>query len=384
MKTQPYITPSGTYDLPFFWIFDASGFADGTNQPNSSIYLQGGYGDFQLRRIVGMDRFLAADGTGKFQIQRASKGSYIQSDPVQAPNSPELAITPEEPYLETGKIWFDLYGISKPAGQPLSSLLGFQGVRRMKGNPPPQPDYQNFPKSYSYQLSGTLTEVASAGVPVVSKLLITDYDFELHQILLFQQKNASATLAVEGAATIILTALIPGPGGDSISIQMGAAPGNNLPFSISVIGTTINVLLATDGGGLPTLAMTGDFVAAQMNADPAVAALVTTIVIAGTLEAPTAGPVNLSGGVLEPITTPVCSLYVYDQNKVRISNLPVLDIFFNGAPGSPYENGAIVPPLFYRKESILEIDFYSQITDASLLPTSVVVYLVGKKLYPCA
>ena len=99
---------------------------------------------------------------------------------------------------------------------------------------------------------------------------------------------------------------------------------------------------------------------------------------------PTIGPVNLTGGGLSPITTtPVCSLSIFDQNQTAISNIPILDIFYNGAPGTPYENGAVVPPLMFRRNTILEIDFFSQITDSTLLPTTVVVYLIGRKLYPC-
>jgi len=395
MKTQPYITPPGTYDLPFTWAFDASDFVDGTNHPNSSIYLQGGYGDFQLRRIIGMNRILAADGTGKFQVQRASKGSYIQSDPVQAPNSPELPITPEEPYLETGKIWFDLLGILKPATQPLTAQVAFQGVRRMKGNPPPQPSYRATPHSYTYQVSATLTNLASAKIPVVTKTLIVDYDFELFQIIILKSVAGVAahfTYSGEAQAVTTFTAVTAGIGGNSITITV--VSNNGVPngvFSIAVVGNAITITSASSALGIPTT--TGDQVVAAMTATPAAAALVTTTVQAGTgpLLFSTAdfGPTNLSGGSgtgtgLAPITSPVCALYVYDQNKVKISNIPILDIFYDGGPRGIYKNGALVPPLFFRKDSILEIDFYSMITDASLLPADVTVYLVGKKLYPCA
>jgi hypothetical protein len=60
-----------------------------------------------------------------------------------------------------------------------------------------------------------------------------------------------------------------------------------------------------------------------------------------------------------------------------------MDIFYNGGPGSPYENGAVVPPLMFRRNTLVEIDFYSEIIDPGALPTDVVVYLVGRKLYPC-
>lgn len=247
-RHSTYSPPPGTFDLPFTWVFDASTLANGSNQPNSSVYLLGGYGDFLLRRIVGMNRILAADGTGKFQVQRASKGSYIQSDPVQAPNSPELAIAPEEWYPETGKIWFDLFGINLPA-TAATAQIAFQGVRRQKGTIN-GPTYKHTEKSYTYQVAATIDAIP--GSPIVAKTLIQDYDFELHQIIL----------------------MVKGPSG------------------------------------------------------------------------------------YVPITTPVCSLSVFDKDKVSISNKPVLDIFYNGAPGTPYQNGAIVPPLYYKKETLLQINFY--------------------------
>jgi hypothetical protein len=243
-----YRSPPGTFDLPFTWVFDASIFANGSAQPNSSVYLLGGYGDFLLRRVVGMNRILAGDKTGQFQIQRATKGSYIQSDPVMGENSPELAIAPEEWYPETGKIWFDLFGINQPT--PLaSSQIAFQGVRRQKGTLN-RPKGSFNPKSYTYQVAATIDAIP--GSPIVARTLIQDYDFELHQIMV----------------------MVKGPSG------------------------------------------------------------------------------------YVPVTTPVCTISVFDQNKVSISNKPVLDIFYNGAPGTPYQNGAIVPPLVYKKETLLQINFY--------------------------
>ena len=390
MKTQPYITPPGTYDLPFTWAFDASAFADGSNAPNSSIYLQGGYGDFQLRRIVGMNRFLAGDGTGKFQIQRASKGSYLQSDPVQALNTPELPITPEESYLETGKIRFDLYGISKPA-QPLTAQIAFEGVRRMKGSPPPQPGYANVPKSYTYEVSATLTETAPAA-PVSTFTKIVDYDFELHQIIILKSGAAGTAASQEfltEAGGLSVTANAPGTGGNAISVFFTTL-GPSQPVSVAVVGNAITVGLATDAGGFIVDNQTGPLVA-TMNATPAVAALVTVVNVLNPFAPFNIFPLTfLSGGsgagsaLLSPLTTPVCAMSVYDQNRVTISNIPIMDIFYDGGPGSVYRNGAMVPPLFYRKDSVLQIDFYSEVTDPADLPTEVVVYLVGKKLYPCA
>jgi hypothetical protein len=252
MKTQPYAPPPGYYDLPFTWAFDASIFANGSTQKGNSIYLLGGYGDFLLRRIVGLDRILAKDGTGMYRISRASRNVYMSSDPVQAPNCPELAIVPGELYPETGTLYFDLYGILKPTAA-LTSQLAFQGIRRQKGTKDTV-TYKNFQKTFTYKVGAILSAVA--GSPIHTATQIVDYDFELYQIILMVQTPS--------------------------------------------------------------------------------------------------GP--------QAITVPVCSLKVFDQNKVALSNIPILDIFYNGAPGSPYENGAIVTPILYRKDSALDIDFYGLAT----------------------
>jgi hypothetical protein len=330
-----------------------------------------------------MNRFLAADGTGKFQIQRASKGSYIQSDPVQAANTPELAITPAEQYIETGKIWFDLFGISKPLTQPLTSQLAFEGVRRMKGNPPAQPGYANTPKSYTYEVSASLTAVAPAA-PISTFTKIVDYDFELHQIIILKQTaGTAANLLVDSeAGAILFTALTSGVGGNSISIAIVAGIGA-LP-TISVVGNAITFTQTASNNG--TQQQFVDLVTST----PAAAALVSASGLNNPSGAMPLFPVqNLSGGsgsdgALSPLTSPVCAMLIYDQNRVTISNIPIMDIFYDGGPDSIYQNGAMVPPLFYGKDSVLQIDFYSEVTDPADLPVEVVVYLVGKKLYPCA
>jgi hypothetical protein len=387
MKTQPYAPPPGTYDLPFTWAFDASGFADGSNPTNSSIYLQGGYGDFKLRRVVGLNRILAADKTGQFQIQRASKGSYIQSDPVMAENSPELAISPEEPYIETGKIWFDLFGILKPAGQPLTAQLAFQGSRRMKGNPPPRPDYPNQPKSYTYIVPAILTQVASANAPVITKTLITDYDFELHNIILLQKASGGPALLFNETGNVMQITSVAGHSGTLTIVNPPANPGpggpflSNQPFLFSVVGSVATVTPATNAGGFISTVLADIITAFNTNVTMSTLGFASPL---GTATLPDPQSVSWgAGGGFIGITSPICSLFVYDQNKYKTSNLPILDIFYNGGSGSPYQNGALVPPLFYPRNTILQIDFYSQITNASLLPTQVVAYLVGKKLYPC-
>lgn len=84
-----------------------------------------------------------------------------------------------------------------------------------------------------------------------------------------------------------------------------------------------------------------------------------------------------------PLRDTVAALWIYDQNHVPISSAPMLDIYCDGAPGGIYKNGAIVTPLYYIKDSQLQIDFYSQIEAQANVPTILDVYLVGKQYMPC-
>jgi hypothetical protein len=274
-SSRLYTPPPGFYDLPYTYAFNASNLVNGNNYPNQQVYIQGGYGDFGVRRVVGLNKILAANGTGSFQLMRASQGVYQSSNPVQAPNTPELAIVPEEWYPETGQIGFDLFGISLPAN-PAAAQIAFQGSRRLPGSNP-LIGYKADPKTFTYIVTASLTTLASANVPVITYTPIDNYDFLLYQVIILKTNSGS-----------------------------GPPPGD------------------------------GD-----------------------------------------------CMLWMYDQNQTQISNLPILDSFYNGGPGSTYENGAVVPPLMYRRNTVLEIDFYSLQTNPAVLPVEITVYLVGRKLYPC-
>jgi len=91
---------------------------------------------------------------------------------------------------------------------------------------------------------------------------------------------------------------------------------------------------------------------------------------------------SAAGVFLDP-AKPVAKLWIYDPVTQQISNAPILDIYVNGAPGSPYQNGALVPPLLYPKQSQVRIDFFSLITNATLLPVTCYVDLVGIQRIPC-
>jgi hypothetical protein len=97
----------------------------------------------------------------------------------------------------------------------------------------------------------------------------------------------------------------------------------------------------------------------------------------GAPSSPGGPPVSL------PDPIPNIAIFLYDSVHNRCSNLPVLDIYYDGSPGSPYKNGALVPPLYYPKESIVRLDLYSLITDPTVLPMIVTIHLVGMWRFPC-
>jgi len=66
-----------------------------------------------------------------------------------------------------------------------------------------------------------------------------------------------------------------------------------------------------------------------------------------------------------------------------ISSKPMLDIYCDGSPGGIYKDGAVVTPLYYQKDSQIQIDFYSQVEAQATLPVILDVYLIGKQYYPC-
>ena len=51
---RTYTPPRGAYDQPFTWVFDATALTDGRDALNQFVYIQGGWGDFILRRVVGV------------------------------------------------------------------------------------------------------------------------------------------------------------------------------------------------------------------------------------------------------------------------------------------------------------------------------------------
>jgi len=107
-----YSPPEGYEDFPFLYVFDgaAAGLVNGTTSLNNFIYIQSGWGDFIMRRVVGLASVINPTG-GSFQI-RDSQNRPLSSDPVLIGTvNDDLAFPVEVPYPETTKISFDLYDV---------------------------------------------------------------------------------------------------------------------------------------------------------------------------------------------------------------------------------------------------------------------------------
>jgi hypothetical protein len=376
-----YTPPQGFYDLPFTWCYDASGLTPGVPYPNQYVYLKGGYGDFIMRRVLGMSRIMNPT-TGQYQIYDNSSNP-LHAFPVFGASADDIGMAPETRYMETGAIKFDLNNVTLP-GVPTTGQVCFQGVRRMKGNPPQNPNYQAKPKTYCYaQLIAPVNPPIGSYVRVWQP--ITDYDFELYQIILLQSTVSagpdSVTYVDENHNGEVFTAASASP----VTIAYTAGTSPFPPVVISVAGTTVTIS-GVSGSGVGNDSI-GALIAA-IAANPAAAALLKVTLIGTPTLNFTVGAAGtsdtLSGsstaGVLSALTTPISSLWLYDSNKVQVSSAPMVDIYMDGGPGGVYKNGAIVTPLWYPQNSQIQIDVYSQLATGTAM---LAIYLVGRQWFPC-
>ncbi|MBF6570547.1 MAG: hypothetical protein IVW54_16895 [Candidatus Binataceae bacterium] len=404
-RVKLYSPPKGSYDMPYSWIYNlGSTPPDNSDLLNQFVYIQGGYGDFIMRRVVGMSRVLeqAVYGPpirgGQYRLYDRQKNAMssvplysYSAGPGTSVGEQDFGICPEELYKETGRIAFDLFDILRISTSPNASQIAFQGVRRIQGPYQRQPNYRARSKSFTYEIVQVIPDVFPAG-PFTARLKVDDYDFELHNIIILQDSNVFVSGGGEGLATLTFAAL-PGV---SFTLQItNPAPLANQPFVFTVVpGVSITVQIATGPTGDP-ISSGQDFLNAFL-ASPAAQAM-TTLQVTD----PGNGLVDQALVVIGPgvfgagLSDTVASLLIYDSNKRPISSAPMLDIYCDGAPASPvvngfnfnnfpvYGDGALVPPLYYPKDTQIQIDFFSQIETQAVPPITLHVYLVGKQYYPC-
>lgn len=372
-----YRTPPNTFDLPFTWIFDASGLTAGQSYENQTVYIKGGLGDFILRRMVGLSLIEPNAGTlllsGNYQLQDRN-GRYISSAPIAGGDADDIGIVPEEMYPSTGQIRIDLGPVTLPS-PAAQAQIAFQGVRRMQGNPPANPTYRARHRTYTY--IPPPVPIGALGTLQTMLQTINNYDFELHQIILLVGITTQVPVIIQNGdiGSISFTGV---PGTVVNAINQAGTP--NLPFFISVVGNVVTLGASTNGAGFSIMA--ANLAPALIAANPAAAALITAVnpvanfPIAGSA---VVGPTGGSGGFFA-LQTPISKLLIRDVNKEAISNLPMLDIFCDGGPGGVYQNGAIVTPLWYPQQSQIQIDVVSATNTPG---QSLQIILVGKEYWPC-
>jgi hypothetical protein len=390
-----YTPPAGYYDLPMIWVFDASQLVNGNNYPNQNVPIYAGYGDFLLRRVAGLDRVLSnaafvpgqQNPPGQFHL-RDAQDRYLESLPTYintggpgaGANSRDIAIVPEVLYKENTNIPFDLYDVLKASDASSSSnfsaQIAFCGVRRFFGTSPLVPTYKFRPKSYTYTTSQRIIPVVQSGggfnttqvIPILQKVF--NYDFELYQILITYDIPASAnqTLPFQFSIVSNTTGLLGN--GQTLVILPTLNP--NQQLTITVAGSTVTVLVQTDGSG-NVLTQAGTLATALNAAQSLFTAATTTPIIevsALTLVTSGAGPAN--------VNTSQALFQLYDQNRVQVWSNPVADVLINGLAYN--RNGALVPPIFYRQSSNIEIDVSSLQKNNPLV---VNVNFVGRQRIPC-
>jgi hypothetical protein len=251
----------------------------------------------------------------------------------------------------------------------------------MQGQGSVNPSYKATPKSFTYTMTANV--LSPVGTVTTARVQVENYDFELYQLIILVSPASGALEVVSEDSNGV--SFTNQPGNPPITLSIPNTAGTpNLPLTITVTGYSIVIDLATDGAG--NISTTNQQLVTAFNLSPA-ASLLQIQYLQGTLPGPSiqiylpGGPqVIVSVAALSSLATPVSSLWIYDRNRVQISNMPVLDLFCDGGPYGVYRNGAIVTPLWYPQNSQIQIDFYSQLLTGS---AQVVVYLVGKKYYPC-
>jgi len=390
-----YSPPRGYYDLPMLWSFDGSVLTDGVNALNQQVPIYAGYGDFILRRSLGFDRVLAHaggfSGTGQFQV-RDAQGRYLQQIPqyvnIGGPgsllqNAAQHAVINELSFRENTQIKFDLYNVLRatdPGGTThYSAQLGFHGVRRLKGSSPYVAGYRYRPKTYIYVFPVNLQAQTAPLTTVTTALPIVNYDFELWDLRLIYEGNASFTATGEGQGVLTCTAVQSGPAGDSIEVIIQTAV-SSTPITVSVTGNTITVTLGTLA---PATLETTYAVAQALNSNPLSSSLITSV---GTPVPPYSTPIPSCPTGTFPLTggggalsgnVPGALMQVYDQNGVGVFYSPVVDLFVNRL--SYYLNGAFVPPIVYQQNTQLKVDMQSLLVSAATAQ----LHLFGRQRIPC-
>lgn len=191
---EPYQVPVGFLDVPFAYVFDASGMADNVAEIQNNSLQMDSDSDFILRHIAGVPTSVNG-ATGKFNFKNAS-GSYANGNPTSgifvANNWP---VVPEKLYPANSQIAFDLYNTLRSfnvcGGTPIyNAQIAFMGVKRVRDTGAYRTHrtlyrYRQRNYSYSQNLTINFPHFAASGAatgPVRFSVQLDSYDFELLRI----------------------------------------------------------------------------------------------------------------------------------------------------------------------------------------------------------
>lgn len=201
-------------------------------------------------------------------------------------------------------------------------------------------------------------------------------------------------------AGVTVTAVAAGAAGNLISLNIIDTSVPNTVLSITVVGNAISITVADDAGGART--STNLLVVNLINGTPAAAALVTASTTdPASIVAANGGIQFLSGGG-GATTGGYCGqdlgnykILLLDQNRVQVSNVPLLFSNFFHVPDNAVNQSAQssaasipknfwpTPPMAYRVNSAIR--FYIYMTSATPLASDVNFDIVfsGIRRYPC-
>jgi len=104
-----FTPPEGYYDTMFIFVYSTSSLLNGQNALNQRIDMDPGIGDFICRRVAGIQSVVNPSG-GQFQM-RDNQLQNLQSLPLNAQGTDEIAIPDGVFYSKTGAIRFDLFDV---------------------------------------------------------------------------------------------------------------------------------------------------------------------------------------------------------------------------------------------------------------------------------
>lgn len=195
-----YKTPPGVGDTFFQYVFDTqgAGLVDGTDRLQLGVEVDDG--EFLLRYWSGLptiaDKLQVYDWLGR---RFASEAMFLGAG--SRAGYGQMVVLPEVKYPQGGNIRFDLINITQALADRgvTKSQMVFSGVRRRPNyasDPAPSNyKYKEVRFSYPYELSIN-NYAASGGVllpPILNRILVTEYDFELRRIELSLQEEGQTS-----------------------------------------------------------------------------------------------------------------------------------------------------------------------------------------------